>query len=48
MSKYGSVQIMGGVSVDGAAMVQLAKDNINELMDELETKWTMPTDFFTG
>jgi hypothetical protein len=48
MSKYGSVQIMGGVSVDGASMVQLAKDNINELMDELETKWTMPTDFFTG
>lgn len=48
MKKHGEVQLLGGVTVNGQQIYDEALEEIQRLEEELETKYSLPVDFFMG
>jgi len=48
MKKHGEVQLLGGVTVNGQAIYDEAITEIEKLDEELESRYSLPVDFFTG
>lgn len=48
MKKHGEVQLLGGVTVNGQQIYDEAKNESQQLEEELESKFSLPIDFFMG
>ena len=48
LKKFDSVPLPGGVMVNGQRIYDEAVEEIKELRDDLENKWSEPCDFFMG
>lgn len=48
MKKHGEVQLLGGVSVNGQQIYDESLTEVEKLEEELETKYSLPVDFFMG
>ena len=48
LSKFSGVQLPGGVELNGENMVSEAKDELEQLHEEMELKYESPVDFYIG
>ena len=48
VSKYEGIQLPGGVTMNGRAILEEAKDEIRELEEQMQLKHELPVDFMTG
>lgn len=48
MKKHGDVQLLGGVTVNGQQIYDEARQELQQLEEELETRYSLPVDFFIG
>lgn len=48
VSKYEGIQLPGGVTMNGRAILEEAKQEIAELEEQMQLKHELPVDFFTG
>jgi hypothetical protein len=48
VSKYEGIQLPGGVTMNGRAILEEAKQEITELEEQMQLKHELPVDFMTG
>jgi len=48
MKKHGEIQLLGGVTVNGQQIYDESRQEIQQLEEELETRYSLPVDFFMG
>lgn len=48
LSKYENIQLLGGVTLNGAQLYQQAQEEIQKLEEDVEKRWQLPVDFFMG
>lgn len=48
LTKYEGSQLPAGLTINAAAILQKAETSIEKLDEELETRWSLPVDFFVG
>ena len=48
IKKFSGVQLPGGVTLNGDTIYQEAEDEIKQIESEIQSKFELPVDFFTG
>lgn len=48
LSKYNGIQLPGGVTLDGQAIYAEAKEELQQLEEEMQDKYELPVDFMMG
>jgi hypothetical protein len=48
VSKYEGIQLPGGITMNGRAILDEAKQEIADLEEQMQLKHELPVDFFTG
>ena len=48
LSKFEGIQLPGGVTMNGLAILDAANAEIAQLEEEMESKYSTPVDFFVG
>ena len=48
LSKFDSIQLPGGVSFNGSQIYEQASQEIDKIEEEMQLKYELPVDFFTG
>lgn len=48
LSKFQNVSLIGGVTMNGEQLYQMANDELEKLKEDLEMKYQMPPSFFVG
>lgn len=48
LSKFQEVQLPGGITLNGDAIYEKFDARLKELMEDLDTRWSYPPDFFVG
>jgi hypothetical protein len=48
LSKFSGLQLPGGVEFSGTEIFEQAQEEINLIEEQIQDKYELPTDFFTG
>ncbi len=48
LSKFTGLQLPGGVEFNGVEIFQQANEEVNNIEEQIQDKYELPTDFFTG
>ena len=48
LSKFDNIQLPGGVTFNGAELYSQGDEEVKKIEEEVELKYELPTDFFTG
>ena len=48
LKKFSGVQLPGGVTLNGDVIYQEAESEIKAIEDEMQSRFELPVDFFTG
>jgi hypothetical protein len=48
LSKFGGLQLPGGVEFNGSEIYDQANEECNKIEEEIQDKYELPTDFYTG
>ena len=48
LSKFGGLQLPGGVEFNGSEIFDQANEEVNKIEEEIQDKYELPTDFYTG
>ena len=48
LSKFSGLQLPGGVEFNGTEIFEQANEEVNKIEEEIQDKYELPTDFYTG
>ena len=48
LSKFNQVSLPGGVTLNGAEILQVAREKIDSLEQQVQNKYELPPNFFVG